>query len=70
MAGVCFHSSDENPIARILKALYKHILLSNSISILQILYQAQYQGLDKEKWIRLRSSLQGDENLTKEKTHK
>lgn len=49
MAVVCFHSSDENPIARILKALSKHILLSNSISILQILYQAQYQGLGKEK---------------------
>lgn len=70
MAVACFHSSDENPIARILKALSKHILLSNSISILQILYQAQYQGLGKEKWIRLSSSLQGDENLTKEKTHK
>lgn len=36
MAVVCFHSSDENPIARILKALSKHILLSISISILQI----------------------------------
>lgn len=49
MTVVCFHSSDENPIARILKALSKHISLSNSISILQILYQAQYQGLVKEK---------------------